>query len=347
MIKKLKNLLKKSKFDAFLISNPVNIFYITGVEADGTYILVDKDKVEVITNFIYFDDIKSALKIPLQVKMFKNDNFYSFFSKKLKYGFESDFMTFNTYNSFKKNNINLIPGANPVEELRYQKSEDEIKKIKKAVNITDKTFKKLLGVLKIGMKETEVADYIFDFQRSYGSSNNSFDTIAAVGNNASLPHAKCSVRRKTKKNSMLKLDYGATYKHYTSDMSRTVFFGKATQKFKKIYNIVLSAQLKAIEKIKPGVSAADIDKEARDYISSKGYGDRFGHGLGHGVGLNVHEAPRVSSKSNHKLKEGNVITVEPGIYLPGWGGIRIEDIVVVRKEGAEILTKSTKKLIEL
>ena len=347
MIEKLNSVCKKMKTSALLITNPVNIYYLTGVEADATYAVFDKKGLKIITNFIYFEDIKSKIKIKADVLMYGADNFYSFFDKKATYGFESSFMTFDTFRKFEAEGFKLKPCGQFMEVLRAVKTEEEINLIKKAVAITDKTYKKLLDYLKPGLSEIEVANFIFDTQRSFGASGNSFETIAARGDNSSLPHAKCDAKRKIKPDSMLKLDFGAVYKHYCSDMTRTVFFGKASKKYKDIYNIVLTAQLKAIEKIKPGIKAADIDKEARDYIASKGFGDKFGHGLGHGLGLEVHENPRVSSKSTDILEEGNVITVEPGIYLPGWGGIRIEDDVVVRKHGAEILTKSSKKLYEL
>lgn len=340
---------EKVKRSSILITKPSNIFYITGVMADSTFILIEGNDIKIITNFIYFDHIKENLKENCpdgKLIMFSGADLYDHFSKRRKYYFEAGHMTYSMFEKFKDRSISLLPGGEMIEKVRSCKSEDEIDKIRKAVKITDKTFRDVIKFIKPGKTEKEVSDFIESCQKKYGASKNSFDTIAAFGENASLPHAVVS-DTVIKKGKMLKMDYGARYQDYCSDMTRTVFVGKADKRFKEIYGIVLSAQLKAIDAIKPGVKAADIDKVARDYISKKGFGDRFGHSLGHGLGIDVHENPAVSSRSDKKLEEGNVITVEPGIYIPGWGGIRIEDDVVVRKDGPEILTASTKKIIEI
>jgi len=345
-IERFRDKIRKS---SVLITKPSNIFYITGVMADSTYVIIEGNDVKVVTNFIYYDHIKKDLakNCPeAELLMFKGDDLYDNFSKRRKYYFEEGYMTFATYMRFKKRGIELVPGGEMIELLRGSKTEDEIDMIKEAVSITDKTFLEVLDFIKPGKTEKDVADFIGYTQQRFGAQKNSFDTIAAFGENASLPHATVGLR-KIKKGKMIKMDYGARFDEYCSDMTRTVFIGKADKKFREIYDIVLTAQLKAIEAVKPGKKTADIDRVARDYISDKGYGDRFGHGLGHGVGIDIHEDPTVSPGSQKTLEEGNVITIEPGIYIPGWGGIRIEDDIVVRKDGAEILTGSTKKIIEI
>ncbi|MCK9475945.1 MAG: aminopeptidase P family protein [Candidatus Muirbacterium halophilum] len=347
MIKNYAYLLKENKIDAMLIMNPVNVFYITGVHADATYILLFKDSIKIITNFIYFEDIKSKKTIDAEVVMSTRKDFFEHFDTNINIGFECEFMTFAEYKRFIDKKVKLIPVSSFLEILREIKDDNELKCIKKAVNITDKAFSYVIENLHEGISETEIAEIIRRKHVEFGASKNSFETIAAIGENSSLPHAVCSDKRKLQKGQMLKLDFGCIADNYCSDMTRTVFFGKASHKFEKIYNIVLSAQLKAIEKIKPGAKAADIDKVARDYITKKGFGGFFGHGLGHGVGIEVHESPRLAAGSLSILKPGNVVTVEPGIYLPGWGGIRIEDDIVVTEDGCTILNKSLKKLIEI
>lgn len=347
MIEKYSHLLKEKKIDVMLVTNPVNVFYLTGVHADATYILLYKDKIKIITNFIYFDDIRAKKKIEAEVVMYTKDDFFSNFSEKEKIGFESGFMTYSEYSRFTSKSLNMIPVDTFLEKLRERKQEDELKKIRKAVSITDKAFSHVVKNITEGMSETEIAEIIRRKHQELGASKNSFDTIAAIGKNSAYPHAVCSPKRKVRKGNMIKLDFGCVYDGYCSDMTRTVYFGKPDHKFEKIYNIVLTAQLKAIESVKAGMKAADIDKVARDYITEKGFGGYFGHGLGHGVGVEVHESPRVAPGSVSILEPGNVITIEPGIYLPGWGGIRIEDDIIVTENGCEILNRSTKKIVSI
>jgi len=203
----------------------------------------------------------------------------------------------------------------------------------------------ILGFIKLGMREVDIAEEIEYTVKRKGASNISFDTIAISGEKTSLPHGAPS--QDLLKKGIVLMDFGCISSGYSSDMTRTIFLGKATAKQKKIYNIVLEAQQTAIKSIRPGMKASYVDKAARDYITDKGYGEYFGHSTGHGVGLDIHELPNISSKSDEVLQPGMVFTVEPGIYIPEWGGIRIEDMVQVTDNGCRIITKSSKEIIEI
>ncbi len=232
--------------------------------------------------------------------------------------------------------------------LKYRKikTEAEIEKIRKAQSITDAAFNHILGFINKERTELEIAAELEYFMRSKGATGLAFDTIAVSGKNSSLPHGVPSLAKLTE-NSFLTMDYGAKYLGYCSDMTRTVVLGKADQEMKRIYNTVLTAQAEAMKFIKAGVSCKDADKAARDVIADAGYGEYFGHSLGHSLGLEIHERPAASPKSNEILEIGNIITVEPGIYIPNKYGVRIENMVVVTADGCINLTNSDNSLIEL
>ncbi|MBF0499487.1 MAG: aminopeptidase P family protein [Candidatus Riflebacteria bacterium] len=232
------------------------------------------------------------------------------------------------------------------EKVRRVKDLYEIECLRKAFAIADRSYAKLLKFLKTGRREIDIAAKLEYYMRTGGSDGPSFDTIIASGERSSCPHAHPTLR-KTAVGEMLKIDFGAVYAGYHSDMTRTVFFGKPDAKFTEIYGIVSEAQRRAIAAIRPGVPCIDIDKIARDHIAAHGHGERFGHSLGHSLGLEIHELPAFSQKSSDTLEEGMVLTVEPGIYLPGWGGIRIEDVYVVRKDGPERLTNTPNDLFAI
>lgn len=229
---------------------------------------------------------------------------------------------------------------------RRVKTPEEIKKIKKAQSITDKAFSHILGFINGDRTELEVAAELEYFMRSNGANGLAFETIAVSGANSSLPHG-VPTESKLTKNAFFTMDYGAKYAGYCSDMTRTIVLGRADDEMKRIYNTVLTAQSEAMKKIRAGMSGIEADKIARDVISDAGYGSYFGHSLGHSLGLEIHELPSVSPKSKDVLVAGNVVTVEPGIYIPGVGGVRIENMVLVTDDGCENLTESDRSLIEL
>jgi Xaa-Pro aminopeptidase len=226
------------------------------------------------------------------------------------------------------------------------KTEKELEKMAKAADIADQAFHHIIGYIRPGVTERAVALELEIYMKKLGASALSFETIAASGVRSSMPHG-IATDKIIEDGDFLTLDFGCVYDGYCSDMTRTVVVGKATQKQKKIYGVVLEAQIAALNAIREGINGIDVDKIARDVISSRGYGEYFGHGLGHGVGLEVHEEPRLSPTGTKKLLENMVVTDEPGIYIPGFGGVRIEDLIVVKKDGCEVLSKSPKQLIEL
>ena len=235
--------------------------------------------------------------------------------------------------------IELVPTDNIVENLRVIKEEGEIKEIKKALSIAESIFTKFINILKPGMTEKEAVWAIEKGMREAGADSLSFPSIAASGPNSALPHA-IPGNRKLKMHEPILFDWGAKLNGYSSDISRTLVLGRPDDTFKKVYKTVLDAQAMAIDAIRPGISGKSIDKIARDHIEKMGFKGRFGHGLGHGTGLAVHERPRLSPLKDTKLEPQMVFTVEPGIYLPGWGGVRLENMVVVRENGAEVLNRT-------
>lgn len=231
-------------------------------------------------------------------------------------------------------------------ESRMVKDETELQKLTQAEAIGDAAFTHILDYIKPGVTEAEIALELEFFMKRQGASKLSFDTIVASGPNSSMPHAQVT-NRKIQCGDFVTMDFGCVYQGYCSDMTRTIAVGTPSDDMKKIYQIVLDANLRAMEGIRAGVKCNDIDALARDYITSKGYGEYFGHGLGHGVGLDIHEEPRFSPKCDVVAKENMVITDEPGIYLPGQFGVRIEDLIVVKQDGYERLSHSEKSLLVL
>lgn len=239
-----------------------------------------------------------------------------------------------------------IPMGGRVDALRQIKTEEELEYLAKAEEIGDKAFAKILTILKPGMTELEVAAELEYQMKKEGAENTSFSTIIASGLNSSMPHA-IPGEKKLEEGDFVTMDFGCKYKGYCSDMTRTVVLGKASEKQKEIYGVVLKAQLAALDALKAGVTGKSVDKVARDIIEEAGYGEYFGHGLGHSVGLFIHENPRLSIGDETILQAGMIETVEPGIYVPGFGGVRIEDMVVVTEDGCRNLAHSPKELIEI
>jgi len=240
----------------------------------------------------------------------------------------------------------IVPTGGWVEGLRAVKDEAEIDRIVAAQAITDEAFDHVLGFIAVGMTEVDVALELEFFMRSHGSDGIAFPPIVASGPNSALPHAHAG-KRVVAYGDYLKMDFGARVGGYCSDMTRTVVIGKASARQREIYETVLAANLAGIAAVRPGLPSRDIDAAARAVIEAAGFGECFGHGLGHGVGLEVHELPSVGARSEEPVPLGSVVTIEPGVYVPGFGGVRIEDLVVVEEAGARVLTRSTKELIEL
>ena len=271
-----------------------------------------------------------------------------------KIGFEADDISFNMHqallskinqtNSDKTKHVEMVSTSNFVSNLRQVKTSDEIQILEKVCSITDEAMDTVTPDIVAGMTEKELSWLLEQAMRNLGGEKMSFDVIVAAGPNGALPHHRPD-SSKLKSGDSVVIDMGCIYQNYCSDLTRTIVVDEQDDKFKKIYKTVLDAQIKAEKEARPGMSGADIDDLARSVIRDAGFGEYFGHSLGHGVGLQVHEQPWISANSKNIVKPGMVFTVEPGIYIPGWGGVRIEDVVVMQETGVELLNKAKKMTI--
>jgi len=352
-IGKLISMLEENQIDAAIISEKNNIRYFSGFTSEDAVLLIHKSVYYLITDFRYIEQAQK--QCPGFNTVDAPGNKTAPFIKKIcmeldarRIWFEDDTITYRTYNSYKEalHPLELIPDKGMLSKIRIIKTVDEINYIKRAARLADKGFLHILNIIRPGISEKELAIELEFFLRKNGCEELAFPIIIASGKNGSLPHAEPS-NKKLEKGEFVTLDFGCKISGYCSDMTRTVALGEPNKQLQEIYNIILEAQTKALNIIGPGLTGKEVDKQARDYITSKGYGKFFGHGLGHGVGLNVHEEPRLSERGNDILQSGMVVSVEPGIYLPGIGGVRIEDIVVITEDGHENLVFSKKDLIVL
>ncbi|GEA15978.1 peptidase M24 [Moorella sp. E308F] len=266
--------------------------------------------------------------------------------------FEAEHLSYATYEEFLEQAkdwprpVKLKPVKGLVERLRQVKEEAEVQLLQKAIDLADAGFRHLLQILRPGVSERDIALELEYFLGKQGSSGPSFTTIIASGHRAALPHGVAS-GRVLQPGDLVVMDFGAVYEGYHSDLTRTVALAPVAPEWRHLYHVVLEAQERAIAAIRPGMTGREVDAIAREHIAAAGYGPYFSHGLGHGVGLAVHEGPTLSSRSEVKLSPGMVVTVEPGIYLPGRGGIRIEDVVLVQENSARILSHAPREFIEL
>ncbi len=343
----------QQKADAILVQSQINQLYLTDFDYTDGYVLVTKNKSYLITDFRYIEAAKKNVNKDFEVICF---NAMSDIKKLLTENnvktlmFEDSELTCKDYEKLKSifNDINLVPAGSVIEDIREYKSEIEAKCVIKAQRIAEKSLKELISSFDRNMTEKELAAYLEYLMKKNGADGISFDTIAVSGKASSLPHGV--PRNKRIQNGFLTIDFGAVYKGYHSDMTRTYCIGKATKEMKKVYNTVLHAQSQAINAIMTGErNCKKVDEIARDIIYKSGYEGCFGHGLGHGVGLQIHEAPRLSPKVDQAkmLETGHIVTVEPGIYIENKFGVRIEDMIYMSNNGPINITKMPKKLIEL
>ncbi len=349
-IKDLKQKLLKEKLDGLLISSVSNITYLTGYsnfskDEREAYIFIGKNFQYIITDGRYSEAIKREVS---HLELFTRDGGKStedLFKKHLEVkslGVEEDNLTVSEHKIIKKHFKKMKHFD--ISLHRSIKTPDEIEKIERACQLGDQAFKNVLGKIREGISEKELAFEIEIFIKKNGGEL-SFPTIVAFGKNSSIPHHQTG-NTKLENNQFVLLDFGVKFENYCSDMTRTIIFGKPSDRQKRIYETVLEAQQKAVEFVKPGCKAKEVDEVARKYIISKGFLS-IPHSLGHGVGLEVHEDPHLSSGSEDILKEGMVFSIEPGIYIEGVGGVRIEDLFVLEKNGLRQLTTSPKNLIHL
>lgn len=349
-INKLRQVMSKKELDAVVILSPYNRMYLSGYTGTSGSLLITQDQSLLITDFRYIqqanDQAKDFKVINQEGPMLGKINDLIKQGPYKNVGVEADLITYNDFQALNTENVELSSIEGVIETIRMIKDEFEIQQIQKASDIVDETYEHILEWVKPGMTENEVNNEMEMFMRSKGATCSSFDTIVASGHRGALPHGVAS-NKVIENGDMITLDFGALYEGYVSDITRTFAIGEPKEEMKKIYNIVLEAQLAALEQIKPGMTGKEADTIARDIIKGYGYGDAFGHSLGHGIGLEVHEGPGLSQKSDIVLEENMCVTLEPGIYVDGLGGVRIEDDVLVTKNGLERFTKSSKDLIIL
>lgn len=343
--------MKKQNIDGLLVMSDKNRRYITGFTGTSGAVVITDTTAKLITDFRYVDqanDQVSEFEV-VEHKGPMSDEVAAQFSEagSKKIGFEKDHITYGIYETFyEKVKGELVPVSGIVEALRLIKTDEELSVLKKAAEIADDAFAHILNFIKPGVKEIDVSNELEFYMRKQGATSSSFDIIVASGYRSALPHGVAS-EKEIESGELVTLDFGALYKGYCSDITRTVAVGEINEKQKEIYSVVLEAQKKGMNGLKAGLTGKEADALTRDVIDDKGYGSYFGHSTGHGIGLDVHEGPALSHRSDVELEPGMVVTVEPGIYVKGVGGCRIEDDTVITEKGNEPLNFAPKELIVL
>lgn len=351
-IEVLRASIRDNNVDGIIVTKQQNWHYLSGFTGSNALLLITSTENLLFTDFRYLEQAANEapgfkiIKCTALVIDALVEQVNSMGLKRI--AFEDDSISYYEYTVYKErlSGIELVPLHQIVEKIRWVKDQAEIEALKKAADITDKAFDYILNKIKPGVKEVEIALELEYFMRKNGAQKPAFDIIAASGFRGALPHGTAS-EKEIASGEFVVLDFGAVYEGYHADMTRTVVIGKPGSQHQQIYDLVLRAQKKAIDLIRPGVKCSTIDLAARDLITVEGYGANFGHSLGHSVGLEIHERPSFSPKDDTVLEPGMVLTVEPGVYLNGWGGVRIEDLILVTSGGCEILSKSPKELILL
>lgn len=347
-IKWLREKMRGLDMQGMIVSNPVNIRYLTGIDAEGVLLITRKEN-HYITDSRYLEDVHSTVTIDdeiivsnfTDISSYDYENFFSFCEN---VGFEENYITYAQYKNYmqkyKVNNFEETESM--IEKQRMVKDDEEITKLQKACELTDNCFKHLQDFIKIGMTEKEIAYEIENYFLRNGADGLSFETIVASGKNSSKPHAKTTEKR-IEKGDTITIDFGCKYQGYCSDMTRTIFAGYVPERVKPIYELVLKNQLQTLNDMKEGANIRNLSRNVENDF--KLFGHSLVHSLGHGVGLDIHETPYISGKNDSTLKANMVVTDEPGIYLPGEFGVRIEDTVLITKNGCINLTKSDKNYI--
>ncbi len=353
---KLRQSLVSQQVDAYLVTSEVNVCYLTGFTGDSSALIVTVEGEVLVSDSRYTTQLAQECPgLPLQIrdvgKLLHDGIAAAVESLKVRtLGFEAHILSVSTLQTLKE----LLPGVvftslvPKVEPLRMIKDEEELAAIRRSISIAERAFTMIKAGLRPEDSEKDIADLLESYLRRCGAVSAAFPPIVAVGSRAALPHATPTANTRIDDDGFLLIDWGATDgrpgQPYKSDLTRMIVTGKVTPKFEEIYQTVLKAQERGIASIRPGVSAREVDAQARSVIDDAGYGQFFEHGLGHGFGLEIHESPRFHRESDIILQAGMVVTVEPGIYLPGWGGIRIEDDILVTPCGSEALTTLPKSL---
>ena len=348
---RLRSTLKKSGVPALLVTNEINVTYLTGFTGDSSYLLLTGSDAIILTDSRYTTQLEEESPDVPFVSRTSSTSMVQILQKELKsrklksIAVEGDSLSKNQFDLFtsKLDGVELVSTSEWVETLRQIKDRNEMAEIRRSIHLAERTFDFIRATLTPEMPERLVAANIEHQIRQFGGVGCAFKPIVGVGPRAALPHAVPGERR-IEESPFVLIDWGAKAGLYMSDLTRVLVTGKISAKLCRIYEVVLRAQLAAIEAIRPGVACSVVDRAARSVIEEAGYGKRFGHGLGHGFGLEIHESPRMSSANESILKPGMVVTVEPGIYLPDWGGVRIEDDILVTTDGHEVMTHVEKNL---
>ncbi|MFX3633612.1 MAG: M24 family metallopeptidase [Candidatus Pristimantibacillus sp.] len=351
-VSRLRHLLAEQGLEAVIIGSEYNRKYISGFTGSSGTVLITRNDSILLTDFRYMT------QAPTQAVGFEvvehgpkvMDNIRELLVQRgiKSVAFEEDHVVYSQFSAWADTigDIQLLPVTGLVEQLRMIKDDAELQVMQEAADLADATFLHIQKLLQPGVRESDIALEMEMYMRSHGATSSSFDTIVASGVRSALPHGVASDKL-IGNNEFVTLDFGAYYNGYCSDLTRTVVVGTPTDKHREIYSIVLEAQLHALAHIGPGMTGKQADALTRDIITKYGYGEQFGHSTGHGLGMEVHEFPRLAKQSDTILTPGMTVTVEPGIYIPGFGGVRIEDDIVITESGIKILTSSPKELITL
>lgn len=347
----LREYIAEEGLTAVIVSKQENIHYFSGFRGDSTLLYITAGEQFLLTDSRYTE--QAAEQAPSFVVLEQKEGLFRRLNELIKaeslhgsVGFEGGSLTFNEYQQIAADQLEKLQTVS-LDKLRVIKEAEEIGYIKKAAEIADKAFDDIVKYIKPGMSENEVAFRLETVMRSLGSERPAFTTIVASGKRGSLPHG-IATEKLIVAGEFVTMDYGAVFKGYHSDMTRTIAVGQVDEEHKRIYDAVLQAQLIGVDNVKPGVSGRSVDEKVRAYLQKHGIEQYFTHGLGHSLGLEIHEEPRLSRLSTcEALKPGMLVTVEPGVYIPGRLGLRIEDTVLVTEVGHEILTRSSKQFIEI
>lgn len=352
LLEQLRVALRAQQSDVLIITSNQNRRYLTGFTGSAGTVVITPTKALLLVDFRYTQQATNQSK-EFDVREIDRSRLYETIQEILDtesiqtVGFEQQHVTYEVYQLMSsKLTATLMPLSNIVENLRMIKTPEEIELIKKAAWISDEAFKYILTFIKPGVSEIDIANELEFHMRKNGATGAAFDIIIASGHRSALPHGVASDKI-IENGDMLTLDFGAYYQGYRSDMTRTIAVGEPPKKLKEIYQIVYDSLQKALSNMKAGITGKEADSYSRDFIKAKGYGKNYGHGSGHGLGLDIHENIFMSTVCEDILEENMVLTVEPGIYIPEFGGVRIEDDVIVTKNGIEVITHSPKELIIL
>ncbi|ARJ51934.1 M24 family metallopeptidase [Staphylococcus lutrae] len=349
-LQKIRTLIHDKHLDGIVVLSDFNRRYLSGFTGTSGALLITEDKALLLTDFRYTDQAAqqaTEYEVVLQQGDLYTSILQQFTTLQLQdIGFEGHLVAYDAFLKLNQGRHDLISIGQAIETIRETKDESEIKAIQKAADIVDQAYEYILTVVKPGMTEKEVKAHLESKMLHLGADDTSFDTIVASGVRGAMPHGVAS-DKVIHAGEMVTLDFGAYYQGYCSDITRTFAVGQPSEEMIKIYNIVLESQLAAIEAIRPGMTCREMDRLARDIITEAGYGENFGHSLGHGIGLDIHEQPGLSQKSESVLKVNQCVTIEPGIYVEGLGGVRIEDDILITENGGQRFTNSRKDLIIL